>query len=81
MRTSVSAEVRGASPVSNWVVIECSQRQAVRTRDGEDRAVREVDDREALLEQPLLAQRVAVVRRDPGVDPVGRDRTGSGQEG
>ena len=55
--------------------------QTVLTRDGDDRAVGQVDDGEALLEQPLLAHRVPVVGRDPGVDTLGGDRAGRGQQG
>ena len=43
--------------------------------------MRQVDDGEALLEQPLLAHRVAVVGRDPGVETLGGDRAGRGQQG
>ena len=63
------------------VVIECSQVRRSGPVTVRTARLREVDDGEALLEQPLLAHRVAVVRRDPGVDPVGRDRTGRGQQG
>jgi len=50
-------------------------RQPVGPCDGEDRAVRQVDDGQALLEEALLAQRVAVVGRDPRVEALGPNRS------
>ena len=70
----------GARPVSCWVVIECSQRQPVGAGDRDDPAVGQVDDGEALGEQALLAQRVAVVGRDARVGAVGRHGAGSRQQ-
>ena len=50
------------------MVSECSQLSRSGPGDGDDVAVREVDDREALLEQALLAHRVAVVQGDAGLE-------------
>ena len=47
--------------------------EPVGSGDGDDAAVAEVDQRLAGLEQTLFAHRVAVVRRDPGVESVGFD--------
>ena len=55
--------------------------QPVGSGDRDDAAVREVDDGQALLEQPLLAHRVAVVQRDPGVEALARDGARPGSSG
>ena len=58
----------GAGAVGERVQVLAGQavqpRQPVGTGDGEDVAVAAVDQARALGEQPLLAQRVAVVGRD-----------------
>ena len=73
--------MRGARPVSGWVVIECSQVSRSGPVTVTTARLREVDDREALLEQPLLAHRVAVVRGDPGVDPSAATAPGADSSG
>ena len=55
--------------------------EPVGSGDGDDVAVREVDDREALLEEALLAHRVAVVQRDAGVEALARHGARPGQQG
>ena len=63
------------------MVIECSQVSRSGPGDRHDAAVRQVDDREALVEQPLLAHRVAVVRRDAGVGALALDRAVAREQG
>ena len=80
LRISASVEVRGARPVSAWVVIECSQDSRSGPVDGDHGAVREVDHGQALVEQALLAGRVAVVPGDAGVRTLRRHRAGAVQQ-
>lgn len=56
-------------------------REPVRPGHRDDSAVGQVDGGEALGEQPLLAHRVAVVPGDPGIDSLGRHRTGGVEKG
>ena len=54
--------------------------EPVRTGDGDDAPVREVDGGEALDEQALLAQGIAVVGRNTGVRALPRDRARGGEQ-
>lgn len=60
---------------------EVQPRQPVAPGDGDDAAVREVDEAGAVGEGTLLAEQVAVVRGDAFVAALGGDGAGQGQQG
>ena len=81
LSTSDSADVSGREAGEHLGGDRVQPGQPVGAGDRHDPAVGQVDGGEALGEQPLLAQRVAVVRGDARVGAVGRDGAGRREQG